>query len=755
MYCPKCGAQLPDGSKFCSSCGTNMTGGEKAVLPSVSVKRKRKLPKVAIAVVLVGVLVFAGVKGIRGLLKGGEIYVYLKDGDYYLLTGTDPKDAFAFASNKGTNAEELPVIFSEDGKYVYYFSKYDREKETGTLCRAEYKKLKKDSAKNEKYIDIIDSNVKTGYEPLGKGRVIYLSGEHALYCYDGETSIRLAKDVVRFSLDEEGRMIYETSSSMDALSENSKSLYGVHLDDLENPVTLAEEYDNIENEDDFDRIVYVCQNGAYETDVYYTPLSSLYITGFDKLSEKIADNVTDTYYTEDKIMYVAWDGKEGLPYDCVEDEYLEQDAGMKKPGQEDYMIPVYDYEMLDEDSDIDDYETLYTSCTRKLNWLGGGEFTIETGIGVDWVGDEELVNDALQKFLDKYKRQENEEGVILVTEQVKEDLDQVARHNENYEPDDWKLFCLAKIESGKEFDYESYNKAQKAYKSISDRIELREALQDENYSFAIFSLYQYQDGNTELITDQVLSSANSDWTNKDHIAKSLAIILTDNIKRYQMDEINNVYEVIVGSEDVWSEPVSFVCTKRNEIIHFSEGSTIKGSKSIYALPEYVFVQENVEELLKMASVKDHTVEDFTILASDAKVFSAKDTGELYYAADMYEQDWDTYFDLHVFRDGDSTCIAKDVQSVECYEDGKLIGRSAYELGMGYELMEFDKNGNALLIEDGVYANIRNGNSNIIYTTDQGMYWYDGKEKIQLVSGRITGVWCPEAEDCDTYSVGAY
>jgi TM2 domain-containing membrane protein YozV len=35
MYCPRCGSQIPDGSKFCPSCGNNLEGTPPPVYPGV------------------------------------------------------------------------------------------------------------------------------------------------------------------------------------------------------------------------------------------------------------------------------------------------------------------------------------------------------------------------------------------------------------------------------------------------------------------------------------------------------------------------------------------------------------------------------------------------------------------------------------------------------------------------------------------------------------------------------------------------
>ena len=36
MFCPKCGAQNPDGAKFCGSCGAAQSAGAPAAAPSAT-----------------------------------------------------------------------------------------------------------------------------------------------------------------------------------------------------------------------------------------------------------------------------------------------------------------------------------------------------------------------------------------------------------------------------------------------------------------------------------------------------------------------------------------------------------------------------------------------------------------------------------------------------------------------------------------------------------------------------------------------
>ena len=59
MFCPKCGKELPDGSKFCPECGASTTGAETVKTEVVTDSNQRS----AIAGGLLGI--FLGVYGVH------------------------------------------------------------------------------------------------------------------------------------------------------------------------------------------------------------------------------------------------------------------------------------------------------------------------------------------------------------------------------------------------------------------------------------------------------------------------------------------------------------------------------------------------------------------------------------------------------------------------------------------------------------------------------------------------------------------
>lgn len=78
MFCPQCGNQVPDGSRFCGKCGAQLSGGSPAPAPaagpSVAVAPKKgpgPRAKLAIVAVVALAVVGAAIFGIVSCVRGG------------------------------------------------------------------------------------------------------------------------------------------------------------------------------------------------------------------------------------------------------------------------------------------------------------------------------------------------------------------------------------------------------------------------------------------------------------------------------------------------------------------------------------------------------------------------------------------------------------------------------------------------------------------------------------------------------------
>lgn len=333
MFCPNCGENLPDGSKFCGSCGANLTelisdvmtrpegdGGSSAMaqggpasvdlqpVPSKRKGSKKLIAVVAAAAAVVVVIAALGFKVFSSFSgKKDHAYIYFSDGKYELLTNVKKGESIEVASSRAEYASNFLLAFSPDGKYIYYYTKYDSSTATGTLCRAEYGKLKEDSSKNDKYIETIASNISIGFEFLDDGIVIYTNGDGTLFCYDGKESTRIARDVNYYYTDGSKRVAYVTGDYDDGYT-----LYGVSLNDVENDIKLASNFSYICSAEDFDNILYVKDEDDYS--------QTLYVVGFQKDSERLGRDVYILSTLSGRVYFSMENGTILNLYDYVEDD---------------------------------------------------------------------------------------------------------------------------------------------------------------------------------------------------------------------------------------------------------------------------------------------------------------------------------------------------------------------------------------------------------------------------------------------------
>ena len=345
MFCPKCGTNIDGVAKYCPKCGNDLSEylddrsiaettdesdeppyieGEETdnsshiVKPKRKKRRKRKakhriLTRVLIgtAIIAVAILgVFVCTKVIRSLFSGNEYYVVLSD-DKYEITKNPKKDAnIELSSAQIEHNSDAYVRFSPDKKYVYFYTKV-KEDNTGTLCRAEISKLKKNSSKNDKYIETIDSKVHVGFKFFRNGSLVYKKSGRSLYFYDGEESVLLDRNVDEVETDHESRLVYCVEQDSDYSTPYRFDIYGVDIKDVDNKIKIASDAHEIRKIDDFDNIFFEkCDND-------YTP--SLYTAGFNKETVKIADNASYVDSWGDIVIYSKETG-ELDPFDYIIDD---------------------------------------------------------------------------------------------------------------------------------------------------------------------------------------------------------------------------------------------------------------------------------------------------------------------------------------------------------------------------------------------------------------------------------------------------
>ncbi len=380
MYCPYCGTKLPDGSRFCSACGKRIEsiiqddleedswegwkdayrgtqsdhfGRSSAQKTPVQIrgsaenranrkrsgtargrrKRGRKKWIAVIATVIIALMVCAvfgwKIKLFRSYDR--DAFICISNGQYEMIPDLKTGSTIDIASTESDTAYSDFLRFSPDGRYIYYFTNviFYEDVTTGTLCRAEYGKLKGDSSENAKFIQKIDDNVIFRFNFLKDNAIAYekYAPEQgsALYYFDGRESVLLAESSYDCHVNDAGDKIIYSYSIYDpditAETYRGYDLYGVSVDDIENPVILASHVTGIVNQvTDFENIL-VTEREDDGTD-------DLYVVGFQKGEKKIAENADIVNYgSGPRIYYTVENGKKFSLNGSVEDA----DAGNGYP----------------------------------------------------------------------------------------------------------------------------------------------------------------------------------------------------------------------------------------------------------------------------------------------------------------------------------------------------------------------------------------------------------------------------------------
>lgn len=744
MVCPKCGKTVPDNAKFCGFCGTKLGGGEGGLVPknekiavkptsavqpvkvekgaAVAVKprmsgNKKILFAAAIVVVLLAAAILCFV--LLGRAGSRNAYICLSDGRYELITDLSERDMMEIASSRSDYGD---LWFTPDGKYIYYFSKLDSQYGSGTLCRAEYGKMKDNSSKNNRYVTVVATNASHDFDILDDGTILYANEDDTLYYFDGEQSTQIARDVDFYEteLDDKDNLIYLVED------ENGTNAFSctMYLTTLKDPGQRAE------LDDDVSTLIHFTEKGEITYTKYTDEGVDLYtMTLEDQKPQLLDENVNLHTYDDDKVIYSVLKEKRGL------DAFVEGTRVSGPVDQNDYKIPSYSYYYISDASDLTSYDGLCTSCEAGLNFFRavmGARYSIEDAAG----SSDSTVSTACQSFLDKYENyQTNTDGFIEVDAAVQADLQLLAQACGA--PDLWYQLCIGKRQTGTSYDWDAYNAA-------VEQAALWEDLEDEDrYNLPIYTLKKYENGESTVIWDDL--SACGTGTGLVEFAS-----VEDLVSLVNVDEVSSASEVEYElSSDV--ERYSRILLYRTDEQKTVEMSTESASMmmddgyidDIVFAGQNVFVQ-NSESVLYVSPIEDGVADSFTVVSDTGLILGAKD-GKLYYREGYYTDDKNNeYADLCVYENGESSRLLTDVNpySIWVYEDGSVVAKTYQDLDGTGELVLLDAKGEQTVLADEVGSFVRPDASELLYISDDDLYLYDGKEKSRVATD-VERIWCRE------------
>lgn len=660
-----------------------------------------------IAVVVVAILAAVLVKCVF-FRAPKNAFLYFSNGKYQLMTSTEEDSAIKLANAKsdyvpyGSDA----VKFTEDGKYVYFLTKYDSSTYTGTLNRAQYGKLKQNSDKNDKYIETVDSNVYS-FTPLGNGSVVYKTGDSDLYYFDGKDTQRIAKEIKSYGISgDDKRLIYSVQNSRT----DWYDLYAVELKSPEEREKIVEDAVGTYNtKKDLNHILYTLANE--DEDRY-----DLYVTDFAGESKLLAENVSYLTSSGEKYYYTVQTGSEPL-YDYVADDCATADAGLTQPNLNDYSIPNNYYYTLSIWSDPDAYDTIYTSCTHySLGFYGSME---DDKNYYEGFGSTQGKAAALESFINKYQDKEDSDGYLEVTDEVKRDLMLLAQ-NLGYTSTFWTQFCYYKYQSGYTYDYDAYYEAYDRYSEAADRISLRESLKDPENDLAVYSICCYDSGTVTTLAENVVGH--------ELFTGGVAYrTLSEDMEKVDIMNLSDVYSFYsaFSPENIWDG----ACIDLDSATAFTLSDRVKEDLeemdyvSTAILDGQLYAQSG--DGIFTATVDDGAVEELVEISDEGSLLGVVD-GKAYYG--IFEDD--TYFDLYVYDGKDSARLARDIRYAWVFEDGALLvfnddDQYAYLSAKGEK---------TVLYEDssvGMTFYRLSDKSTLYHNSDGELYHFDGKESTRL------------------------
>lgn len=762
MFCPKCGGKLPDGSKFCSVCGEKLTGAtqkiqDKPKIEDVSVpdtsaipvnipnsdfahpKKKTNRKKIIGIVTIAVVVIVAAAFGLKLLFfhsSNGNAYAYLSNGRYELITNLSQDQIIEIAETNPDWPNVDRLKFSPDGKYIYYYTDY--EGGSGTLCQAEYGKLNEDSSQNDKYIKTIDTDVESGFRVLNNGSVIYEKSGDILYYFDGKESTKIAEDCLFYFTDNSENIVYATEDES-----GEDTLYGVKISDIGQKTKLASNVANIYDSSDVNNILYTKR----EDDDSET----MYTVGVGKEEEKLAENVDYLTGVDDKNYFTAANGEKLHLYDFVEDTYAESDAKVTEPDIEDFKIPKYNYEMVSgSDLSESDFGDLYTTCTKALYWLGESawnSYSMFEALDVEFVGDTDIIHNEIQKFIDKFASYADQDGYILVTDEVKAALKNIVASvgDEEWK---WLWFCYTREGFGTGTDYDAYDEACEKWYEASDRIELRNELQNKENDYALQTLYCFEKGDLTTVNERILSASSYNgpiiFNTTDSITGTVNI---ENIS--SVDDVHNLFNVNSETENYIILSDGTPCQMSNSateaFLEEKEGLL----PILYSTNKEVYMRKR-DGTLSMAAVNDGTVGDFTAVTDEPVAVFTMVGSTLYYTSDFKQSDDVTYCNLYSCNSGTSTLLANNIVSASglnsdviftLYNDNVILAYTGKGADSEYELTMIDAEGKSTFISDNVTQYIRVDESTILFISDGDLYFYDGKGKEKKkIRNEVDWIW---------------
>lgn len=501
MKCTNCGSDLSEEALFCPSCGIKVVKEKTESRKVENVEKEKKkgkgrkiiIPILAVAVLLVCVL---GTK-IWNRIQHPDLdkkIIYEKEGKLYYIDNIEKEKDPIEIYDSHEDSVDIQLDYASDQNYAFFVA---QDSDRRIFYRVNTNKLTNNEAKNEKYIEKIDSKV-SDYTILGYNSVLYFRNDESscnygdLYYYNGENSIEIDRDAsdLKFT----GDTIYYLKSKSETNTTNNKKLCYYNLkstrqgDVGECAEIIAYDEENVlycvATGDDYD----ICRNGI------------------GKKEKVLISGVAYDWQVgslEDETIYYERPSKQNASYyDFVKDPYADEDAKATEPQMADFLETVNPEDALSE-YDYDDF----------VNYKD--DF---------YAYDVYYYNDDLAMY--------------------------------EYYHDDAEYYIDESTDKIYYFNSEAYDNAYASYEKVLSRNSLREDLKNMTYDEALYDLYQYTAKDGEKLLAEAVQTRQLD--SEYHLITYSKLDHPEHAKVCSIDDISTASELDTYLENLQDQYIAYV-----------------------------------------------------------------------------------------------------------------------------------------------------------------------------------------------------
>ncbi len=273
---------------------------------------------------------------------------------------------------------------------------------------------------------------------------------------------------------------------------------------------------------------------------------------------------------------------------------------------------------------------------------------------------------------------------------------------------------------------------------VSDTGSLCESLKDEDNAFPLKNLYRYQNGEVNLVAENVLNYELGEncfiYNTKDMINGKIRLEDISECK-----DVEALFDIDYGRENYLvriSDGKIFRVSNEGAAYWGKREEEKYGSLFLGTVADSVYVEDGLFGEVGIAPIVNEQIGAFTLVLENSHIVPGLD--EVRYMEDVNGAG--VYYNIYCRKYGQNLLIAEDVTpgTLTHCEDGKIL-MGIGNTDNGYELNMFELDAERKHIADCVSWYLPLSKGQILYNSDGNLYLYDGNET-RLLAYDVDYVW---------------